>query len=581
MAVILLCRQIDLRFTDRSGFSALLNRINATNLRGDVFGGLTAAVIALPMALAFGIAVGNASGVPGAGAAAGLWGAVIIGLVASLFGGTPTLISEPTGPMTVVFTSVVISFSSSAESPEKALAMAFGVGVLAGVFQILFGLFRLGRYITMMPYTVISGFMSGIGIILVLLQLAPFLGQDPKGGVIETLTQLPALIQGTRPMELLLALITLAILWFTPSRVKKFCPPQLLALIVGTVLAVTVFKEAGLRQIPEFSAEFPTFTLPDFSGGEMRMMVVNAAVLGMLGCIDALLTSVVADSLTRTEHDSNKELIGQGMANVASGLFGALPGAGATMGTVVNIQAGGRTALSGVIRATILMLVVLLAAPEASKIPLAVLAGIALKVGIDIIDWEFLKRAHHLSLKAAVITYGVIMLTVLVDLITAVGIGVFVANVLTIDRMSTLQSKRVKTISTADDDVELSSEEQLMLDQAGGKVLLFQLAGPMIFGVAKAIAREHNAIGNCQVVVFDLSEVSHLGVTAAIALENAVKEAMEVGRQVFMVGATGSTESRLRKLKLLNRLPSDHITTDRLQALTLAVGSLTPDRRNA
>ena len=579
--MILLCRQIDLRFTDRSGFSALLNRINATNLRGDVFGGLTAAVIALPMALAFGIAVGNASGVPGAGAAAGLWGAVIIGLVASLFGGTPTLISEPTGPMTVVFTSVVIGFSSSAESPEKALAMAFGVGVLAGVFQILFGLFRLGRYITMMPYTVISGFMSGIGIILVLLQLAPFLGQDPKGGVIETLTQLPALIQGTRPMELLLALITLAILWFTPSRVKKFCPPQLLALIVGTVLAVTVFKEAGLRQIPEFSAEFPTFTLPDFSGGEMRMMVVNAAVLGMLGCIDALLTSVVADSLTRTEHDSNKELIGQGMANVASGLFGALPGAGATMGTVVNIQAGGRTALSGVIRATILMLVVLLAAPEASKIPLAVLAGIALKVGIDIIDWEFLKRAHHLSLKAAVITYGVIMLTVLVDLITAVGIGVFVANVLTIDRMSTLQSKRVKTISTADDDVELSSEEQLMLDQAGGKVLLFQLAGPMIFGVAKAIAREHNAIGNCQVVVFDLSEVSHLGVTAAIALENAVKEAMEVGRQVFMVGATGSTESRLRKLKLLNRLPSDHITTDRLQALTLAVGSLTPDRRNA
>ena len=579
--MILLCRQIDLRFTDRSGVSALLNRINATNLRGDVFGGLTAAVIALPMALAFGIAVGNASGVPGAGAAAGLWGAVIIGLVASLFGGTPTLISEPTGPMTVVFTSVVISFSSSAESPEKALAMAFGVGVLAGVFQILFGLFRLGRYITMMPYTVISGFMSGIGIILVLLQLAPFLGQDPKGGVIDTLTQLPALIQGTRPMELLLALITLAILWFTPSRVKKFCPPQLLALIVGTVLAVTVFKEAGLRQIPEFSAEFPTFTLPDFSGGEMRMMVVNAAVLGMLGCIDALLTSVVADSLTRTEHDSNKELIGQGMANVASGLFGALPGAGATMGTVVNIQAGGRTALSGVIRATILMLVVLLAAPEASKIPLAVLAGIALKVGIDIIDWEFLKRAHHLSLKAAVITYGVIMLTVLVDLITAVGIGVFVANVLTIDRMSTLQSKRVKTISTADDDVELSSEEQLMLDQAGGKVLLFQLAGPMIFGVAKAIAREHNAIGNCQVVVFDLSEVSHLGVTAAIALENAVKEAMEVGRQVFMVGATGSTESRLRKLKLLNRLPSDHITTDRLQALTLAVGSLTPDRRNA
>jgi len=546
----------------------LLNRINTNNLKGDVFGGLTAAVIALPMALAFGIA-------SGAGAAAGLWGAVIIGLVASLFGGTPTLISEPTGPMTVVFTSVIISFTATADSPEQALAMAFTVGVLAGVFQILFGVCRLGRYVTMMPYTVISGFMSGIGIILVLLQLGPFLGQStPKGGVMGTLVQLPDLVQGTQPLELLLAVITLAILWLTPSSVKKVCPPQLLALVVGTLLALSLFSSADLRTIPEFSAAFPSFQMPTFSGGQLRLMVIDAAVLGMLGCIDALLTSVVADSLTRTEHDSNKELIGQGLANVVSGLFGAMPGAGATMGTVVNIQSGGRTALSGIVRAMVLMLVVLLPAPLASKIPLAVLAGIAVKVGIDIIDWEFLKRAHHLSLKAAVITYGVIVLTVLVDLIAAVGIGVFVANVLTIDRMSTLQSRKVKTISTADDDVELSDEEQQLLDRASGMVLLFQLAGPMIFGVAKAIAREHNAIGNCQAVVFDLSEVSHLGVTAAIALENAVKEAMEVGRNVFMVGVSGSTENRLRKLKLLERLPAQNITSDRLSALRLAVGGL-------
>ena len=546
----------------------MLNRINATNLKGDVFGGLTAAVIALPMALAFGIA-------SGAGAAAGLWGAVIIGLVASLFGGTPTLISEPTGPMTVVFTSVIISFTATADSPQQALAMAFSVGVLAGIFQILFGLFRLGRYVTMMPYTVISGFMSGIGIILVLLQLGPFLGQaTPKGGVMGTLLEMPALVQGTQPMELLLALITLAILWFTPSAVKKVCPPQLLALVVGTVLALSLFSGAGLRTIPEFSAAFPSFQLPMFSSGQLRLMVIDAAVLGMLGCIDALLTSVVADSLTRTEHNSNKELIGQGLANVVSGLFGAMPGAGATMGTVVNIQSGGRTALSGIVRAMVLMLVVLLAAPLASRIPLAVLAGIAVKVGIDIIDWDFLQRAHHLSVKAAVITYGVIALTVLVDLIAAVGIGVFVANVLTIDRMSTLQSRKVKTISTTDDDVELSDEEQQLLDRASGMVLLFQLAGPMIFGVAKAISREHNAIGNCQAVVFDLSEVSHLGVTAAIALENAVKEAMEVGRDVFMVGVSGSTENRLRKLKLLERLPEGHLTSDRLSALRLAVEGL-------
>ena len=393
--------------------------------------------------------------------------------------------------------------------------------------------------------------------------------------MIATLTQLPALVQGTQPLELLLSVITLAILWFTPSAVKKFCPPQLLALVAGTLLSMTLFASADLRTIPDFAAKFPTPSFEGFglllSEGRLRLVVVDAAVLGMLGCIDALLTSVVADSLTRTEHDSNKELIGQGLANMASGLFGGLPGAGATMGTVVNIQSGGRSALSGVIRAMVLMLVVLLFAPVASTIPLAVLAGIAVKVGLDIIDWEFLKRAHHLSLKAAVITYGVILLTVLVDLIAAVGIGVFVANVLTIDRMSALQSRGVKTISTTDDDVELSSDEQQLLDQAGGRVLLFQLAGPMIFGVAKAISREHNAIGNCKAVVFDLSEVSHLGVTAAIALENAVKEALEVGRDVFMVGASGSTEKRLQKLKLLERLPEQNITPDRLVALQRAV----------
>ena len=545
----------------------MLNRIHANNLRGDAFGGLTAAVVALPMALAFGVA---ATGDP----APGLWGAVIIGLVASLFGGTPTLISEPTGPMTVVFTSVILSLTATAPDKETAMAMAFTVVILAGIFQILFGVFRLGRYVTQMPYTVISGFMSGIGAILVILQLPAFLGQKASGGVIGTLTSLPSLVAGIQPMELALALITVAILWFTPSGIKKFCPPQLLALVLGTLLSVTLFQDAGLKTIPAFNAELPTLQMPNFSGGQMRLMFVDAAVLGMLGCIDALLTSVVADSLTRTEHDSNKELVGQGLANIASGLFGGLPGAGATMGTVVNIQAGGRSALSGLVRALILMVVVLAAAPLASMIPLAVLAGIALKVGIDIIDWDFLQRAHHLSVKAAVITYGVIALTVLVDLITAVGIGVFVANVLTIDRMSALQSRKVKTISTADDDVELSSDEQQLLDQASGKVLLFQLAGPMIFGVAKAIAREHNAIGNCQVVVFDLSEVSHMGVTAAIALENAVKEAIEAGRDVFLVGATGSTRKRLEKMKLLERLPQQNIGSDRLTALRLAVEGL-------
>ena len=549
--------------------TAVFNRISANNLRGDLFGGLTAAVIALPMALAFGVA-------SGAGATAGLWGAVLVGLFAALFGGTPTLISEPTGPMTVVMTAVIAGLT--ARNPEHGLAMAFTVVMLAGVFQIGFGLLRLGRYVTQMPYTVISGFMSGIGLILIILQLGPFLGQaSPKGGVIGTLQSLPELIAGARPLEVCLALITLAILWFTPKPLKKIAPPQLIALLVGTLVSLPLISGFGsedIRRIGEIASGFPQLQLPMFSAAELQLMVVDAAVLGMLGCIDALLTSVVADSLTRTEHNSNKELIGQGLGNLVSGLFGGLPGAGATMGTVVNIQSGGRSALSGIFRAVILMLVILVGAPLAAEIPQAVLAGIALKVGVDIVDWDFIKRAHRISLNGALIMYLVIALTVLVDLITAVFVGVFIANILTIDKMSALQSEAIQSVSTGDGDLEISDDERDLLNQGHGKVLLFQLNGAMIFGVAKAINREHNAISDCRAVVFDLSKVSHLGVTAALAVENAVEEAIEVGRQVFVVGASGTTRRRLEKLGLFSKLPAERTEIDRREALRTAVAGM-------
>ena len=545
----------------------ITNRINFRHVKGDIFGGVTAAVIALPMALAFGVA-------SGAGAVAGLWGAVLVGFFAALFGGTPTLISEPTGPMTVVMTAVIASLIA-ANGQETGMAMAFTVVMLAGVFQIIFGLLRLGRYVTMMPYTVISGFMSGIGIILVILQIAPFLGQaSPAGGVVGTLQALPDLFANIQPAETILAAVTVAIIWFMPVKFKKVIPPQLVALIVGTALSLVLFPNLDIRRIGEIPAGFPQLQVPTFAPDQLRVMFVDAAVLGMLGCIDALLTSVVADSLTRTEHDSNKELLGQGLGNIASGLFGGIAGAGATMGTVVNIQSGGRTALSGLVRAGVLLVVILGAANLAATIPLAVLAGIALKVGIDIVDWGFLRRAHKISIKAALIMYGVILLTVLVDLIAAVGIGVFVANILTIERMNALQSESVKTINDTDDIVALTSEERRWMDEAEGRVLLFQLSGPMIFGVAKAISREHNAVKECEAVVFDVSEVRHLGVTASLALENSIKEALEGGRKVFVVGAGGQATNRLRKMEVLARLPEQALFTDRAAALAAAVSSI-------
>jgi len=538
----------------------ITNRIHFRNLRGDIFGGLTAAIIALPMALAFGVA-------SGAGPSAGLYGAVLVGFFAALFGGTPTLISEPTGPMTVVMTAVIANLTAA--NPENGLAMAFTVVVMAGIIQIMLGALRLGKYVTLMPYTVISGFMSGIGVILVILQTAPFLGQaSPKGGVLGTVQNIPNLIAGIQPIETILGLLTIAILVFSPKKINKIVPPQLTALVVGTVVSLVFLGNVdSIRRIGEFAAGLPEFRMPVFSAAQFQTMLIDALVLGMLGCIDALLTSVVADSLTRTQHDSNKELIGQGIGNIASGLFGGIPGAGATMGTVVNIQTGARTALSGLTRALILLVVVLWAAPLTSVIPLAVLAGIALKVGIDIIDWSFLKRAHKVSPKAALIMYSVIILTVFVDLIVAVGVGVFVANILTIERLSNLRSEEVKTVTDADDAILLSDIERDLLDRANDRVLLFHLEGPMIFGVAKAIAREQTAMKDHDVLILDLTEVPHIGVTSSLAIENAIKEAIDNGRHVFIVGATGKIKQRLQKLGILDLLPPSHILMDRVEAL--------------
>ncbi|MEL6554929.1 MAG: SulP family inorganic anion transporter [Cyanobacteria bacterium J06621_11] len=552
----------------------ITNRINFRNVKGDIFGGVTAAVIALPMALAFGVAAFGPID-PSIGPAAGLWGAVLVGFFAALFGGTPTLISEPTGPMTVVMTTVIANLVAA--NPDDGVAMAFTVVMLAGLFQIIFGVLRLGKYVTMMPYTVISGFMSGIGVILVILQLAPFLGQaSPGGGVVGTLQAIPALIGNIQPAETILAALTVAIIWFMPAKFKKVIPPQLIALIAGTVVSLMLFPGVDIRRIGEIPMGFPEMQVPTFGPAQLRLMFADAAVLGMLGCIDALLTSMVADSLTRSEHNSNKELIGQGLGNIVSGLFGGLPGAGATMGTVVNIQSGGRTALSGLTRAGVLLVVILGAANLAESIPLAVLAGIALKVGIDIIDWDFLKRAHKVSVKGALIMYTVIVLTVLVDLIVAVGIGVFVANILTIEKMSLLQAKTVKTITDADDAILLNSNEKRWLSEANERVLLFRLGGPMIFGVAKAITREHNAIKDCDVVVFDLAEVPHLGVTASLTIENAIKEATEKGRHVLLVGPRAQTMRRLKNLDVLKLIPSNHVFDDREAALKYAAHLVSP-----
>nr|WP_217706559.1 SulP family inorganic anion transporter [Salinivibrio sp. EAGSL] len=533
------------------------------SLKGDLFGGVTTAIISLPLALAFGVA-------SGAGAEAGLWGAILVGLFASLFGGSSTLISEPTGPMTVIMTAVLTAMMS--RYPEGGLAMGFTVVMMAGAFQVLIGSLRLGKYVTLMPYSVVSGFMSGIGVILILLQLAPLLGQAaPSGGVLGTLTAIPDLVINADIKEVFLGALTLGILFYFPAKYRRFIPAQLVALVSITLVSVLLFDAESIRRIGEIPTGLPSLVVPHITAEHFTTMVIDALVLGTLGCIDTLLTAVIADSLTRQEHNSDRELRGQGVANMIAGLFGALPGAGATMGTVVNVQVGARSPLSGIFRAAILAAVVLVAGALTAPIPMAVLAGIALYVGFNILDWSFLHRAHKISLQQTGIMYGVMALTVFVDLIVAVGLGVFIANLLVIERLSREQAKQVRAISDAEDDeVPLNDEERSLLDASNGHVLFFYLSGPMIFSVSKAIARQHAHIREFRVMILDLSDVPMLDMTVGLALENAIKDAREANCTVFLLCPHDETREQLQRLHIGDWVRDAHIFASRKPALEAA-----------
>lgn len=536
------------------------NDFNLNTLRKDIMGGVTAAIVSLPLALAFGVA-------SGAGAEAGLYGAIIIGFFAAIFGGTPTLMSEPTGPMTVVFTAVVAGLIAA--NPEKGIAMAFTVVMLAGVFQIILGSIRLGRYITLMPYSVVSGFMSGIGVLLILMQLPNFFGQaNSYGSVVNILFNIPDIVLKTVYVEVLLGIAALLFLFLTPKKITRYLPAQLLALIICTVLSLWFFSNADIRRIGEITLGWPSIHIPTFTTSEIQFMLVNGLVLGALGCIDSLLTAVISDSLTRHEHNSDKELVGQGIANLFSGLFGGLPGAGATMGTVVNIQSGARSAYSGVIRALTLLIILVGASNLVQHIPMAVLAAIAIKVGLNILDWSFVKKAHRISPTAASVMYGVMFLTIFFDLIVAVGVGMFIANLLTIDRLSELQSKNIHLISDADDRLPMSDEEKQLFEKANQKshTLLVFLSGPMIFGVSKALRREALAIDQAEALVFDLSAVPFMDATISLAIENVILEASNKNKNIYIIHSTTKPSFEIHLRAFLESIPNANIVSSRIEA---------------
>jgi len=534
-----------------------LHRLSLKSFRGDVLGGLTTAVVALPLALAFGIA-------SGAGAIAGLYGAIAVGFFAALFGGTPAQVSGPTGPMTIVMVTVITQFAHN-------LALAFTVVMMAGALQIVFGMLKLGRYVAFISYPVISGFMSGIGCIIIILELAPFFGHPvSQEGVFPALENLPNVFSAPSIDALSVGLLTLFIVVFLPQQWRKWVPPYLVALLVGTLVTILIFPQ--IPTIGIIQSGLPEFYLPVIELTAFTKMVQAALLLAVLGSIDSLLTSVIADRLTQSQHDSNQELIGQGIGNIAAGLVGGIAGAGATMRTFVNIRAGGQTPLSGVTHALVLLALVLGLAPLAESIPLAVLAGILLHVGWSIIDWDFLRRFRGARQAGMSIMLTVLFLTVLVDLMTAVAVGIIMASLVSASRLSEHQLANISLISSDTNEETLSVEEKSILRQADGKLLLLDLGGAFSFASANLIINRLSILDDTfQVVVIDFSSVKIIDTSVGMAIDRILRRANENMQQVFISGFGGDTVRELIQMRALEIVPESHIHSTRIDALNHAI----------
>jgi SulP family sulfate permease len=498
----------------------LPNSLTLTHWRADFRGGLQAAAVALPMGLAFGV-------VSGLGPVAGIYSAVWTGIFAALFGGTATQISGPTGPIAIVMASVLVTF---AEQP----AAAFAIILLAGILQIAFGMLRLGRYINLVPYPVISGFSTGVGCIIIVMQLNPMLG---RSSVTDTLTAVEVLPESIAHMSMtafLVAFGCFAACQWLPLAIRRIVPAHLLVLVVASAL-VAAFG-LGLPRLATPDSLLPTLTLPPVTELPWSDMWVSALVLALISSLDSLVTSVSADNATQRFHDSDKELVGQGLGNVAAGLFGALPGAGSTFRTMANIRAGGRTPLSGVFHSLLLLGLLLTAGALIGFVPASVLAGILIYIGLGIIDWSYIRRFPMAPRGGVAIMVIVWLISVFGNIVTAVALGIVMASLGFVKRMADLQIEAMQLSVDGLKDSGLDREEAAALDDCGGKTLFIRLGGPLTFGAANGITKRLANIAAYRSVILEFMDVPHIDESAVVALENVIRRATNNDQIVILVG---------------------------------------------
>ncbi len=579
------------------------------HFRGDFFGGLTAGIVALPLALAFGLQSGM-------GATAGLYGAIFISFFAALFGGTRTQISGPTAPMTAVSMVVIAGIIANFEgSLEKALPSILFVFILAGLLQIGLGILRVGTYIRYIPYPVVSGFMTGIGVIILITQILPLVGYYPKEdvdfvnqfraqaeevilekilieevsedimvledfeqtidrakhitedqiqeeaqslagqrsvGVIGSIRMMGKAMKNINQIDLILGLLTIFIIYGF-KRITKAVPSTLVALIAVSLGAY--FFVGDYRTIGEIPSGFPAFKgeiFTDINLGSVAPYVVSAISLAILGAIDSLLTSIVADNMTKTKHHSNQELIGQGIGNVMASLFGGIPGAGATIRTVVNIEAGGKTKLSGMIAGVVILIVLLLMGNLASQIPAAVLAGILITVGIGVMDWKGLRALTTMPRTEVVIMIIVVLLTVFIGLIEAVIVGLIMAALLFMKKISDVVENRTEIAPLQEFSRELPWDDEVIdYPEIKEGVYIKHLYGPLFFGFASRFQDMIMALPKVKVVIIRMERVPYVDQSGLYAMEDAILDLQNQGIKILFTGLHGQPKDMFESFSLV------------------------------
>ena len=525
-------------------------------LRGDVFGGVTSTVVALPFALSFGVASGM-------GAAAGLYGAIAVGFFTALFGGTRTVISGPASSMTVAMAVIVTTHATN-------LNEALVIVVLGGLLQMLLGALGAGRFVVYTPYVVVSGFMSGIGVIIMTIEVLPFLGAPPApGGFTGAVLALPEALAGFNADAFGVAAATLAAFVFWPRRFARFLPAPLVGLAVGALLGVMWLN--GAPTIGRMPAGLPGLELGLPSAGFLVGAVQPAIVLALLGSIDSLLAALVADSLTGSRHNPNRELVGQGIGNVAAGLIGGLPGAGATVSTVTNIRAGGQTPVSGMLRAVLLLALLLGFGPYVESIPLAALAGVLMKVGWDIIDWRLLRRIRHIRREHLFVMLTTLCLTVFVDLISAVAMGLIIAGLANAGQLENLELDSVVSVPLLDQMFLYEGEEVEGADPFEARVGMVALRGSFTVASSRKLVWTISLdIKGHEVVIFDFSGATYIDDSAAMVIKKLIDVATDEETETIVIGLSGDVAETLDALDVLREVPPERIVENLDEAREIA-----------